>query len=150
MREGARLDISAVGFWGPLQRTLFDVRIFHPGAASYRDVDIDELYRRHQNEKIGQYRERTLQVEKATFTPLIYSTNGGMAPETLASQKRLAGLIARKTKEAYADVVSHVRTRTSFALLKSILIGVRGIRGKGPRVAEENVAEISYHLIPVF
>ena len=148
--DGARLDVSAVGFWGPLQRTMFDVRIFHPGAASYRDLDIKELYKRHETEKNGQYRERVTQVEKATFTPLIYSTNGGMAPETTRFQKRLAGLIAMKTREDYSDVIQYLRTRTCFALLKSILIAVRGVRGKGPKIAEANPNEISFNLIPVF
>ncbi|MCP3679780.1 MAG: hypothetical protein GY782_05735 [Gammaproteobacteria bacterium] len=30
--DKARLDISATGLWGPFQKTMFDVRIFHPHA----------------------------------------------------------------------------------------------------------------------
>ena len=33
--ENARLDISARGLYGPLQKTMFDVRIFHPNALTY-------------------------------------------------------------------------------------------------------------------
>ena len=33
--EGARLDVSCLGIWSPLEKTLMDVRIFHPCAPSY-------------------------------------------------------------------------------------------------------------------
>ena len=28
--EGARLDVSAVGVWSPMERTFLDVRVVHP------------------------------------------------------------------------------------------------------------------------
>ena len=42
--DKARLDISARGLWSPFQNTMFDVRIFHPNAASYKDKDMSKLY----------------------------------------------------------------------------------------------------------
>ena len=35
--ERARLDIAANGLWGPFQKTMFDVRIFHPNCKSYKN-----------------------------------------------------------------------------------------------------------------
>ncbi len=38
-KDKARLDISARGLWGPFQKTMFDVRIFHPNAPSYLEQE---------------------------------------------------------------------------------------------------------------
>ena len=32
----ARLDVSAVGIWSPMERTFLDVRVLHPNSPSYR------------------------------------------------------------------------------------------------------------------
>ena len=62
-------------------RRFFDVRICHPNADSYRDMDLNQIYRQHETEKKRQYASRILEVEQATFTPLVFSTTGGMAVE---------------------------------------------------------------------
>ena len=36
----ARLDIHARGFWEIQRSAFFDVRVFHPNADSYRDVEL--------------------------------------------------------------------------------------------------------------
>ena len=94
------------------------------------------------------YNDRILNVEKSTFTPLVFSTSGGMGPECLKLNKRLAELISLKQNETYSKVMMHVRTRLRFALLKSTLVGVRGYRGKKQEGGELDVDEISYNLIP--
>jgi len=49
---GARLDVKARGFWGLRQQeAYFDVRVFHPNAASYRSLQLDSCYKRHEREK---------------------------------------------------------------------------------------------------
>ena len=40
--EGARLDVPCLGIWGPLEKTLMDVRIFHPCAPSYMSKSIEK------------------------------------------------------------------------------------------------------------
>ena len=62
----------------------------------------------------------------------------------------LVGLIAVKAREDYNDVITYLRTRICFPLLKSILIAVRGVRGKGLKIGEANQNDISLNLIPVF
>ena len=74
--------------------------------------------------------ERVLNVEKATFTPAVFLTTGGMSKECKRFVNRVADLIARKRKERYCDVVRHVRTRIRFAMLRTTLIALRGYRGK--------------------
>ena len=128
--ENARLDISARGLWGPFQRTMFDVRVFHPYAPSYVDQSIDVLYAQHEKQKLHDYQNRVCQVEKASFTPLVYSTNGGMGKQAKAFHKRVARLLADKTHERYSDIMNCMRNQLSFAMLRSTLISVRGARGK--------------------
>ena len=62
--------------------------------------------------------------------------------------KRLAEQISLKTKESYGDVIRHIRTKLRFALLKSLVIAVRGYRGRTLVEAEENLEDISFNLIP--
>ena len=44
-------------------------------------------------------------------------------------------------------VVDHIRTRIRFSLLRSVLISIRGVRGKD-RFATKDLSDVSYELIP--
>ena len=79
----ARLDVSARGLWGPMEKAFFDVRIFHPNATSNRSKTLPQLYQAHENEKKRTYNQRIIEVEHASFTPLVFSTSGGESPECL-------------------------------------------------------------------
>ena len=101
--------------FGSLQRSaFFDVRVCHPNAESYRDLEPQQIYRLHENEKKRQYSSRVLDIEHGTFTPLIFTTTGGMGKECLSYHSRLAELIAIKKGEDYAKTISWIRARTSF------------------------------------
>ena len=41
--DGARADVSAVGLWGPLERTFVDVCIVHKNSPSYEDSTAAEV-----------------------------------------------------------------------------------------------------------
>ena len=111
--------------WERHRSAFFDVRVCHPNAVSYRDL---KIYRIHENEKKRLYSERVLDIEHGTFTPLVFTTTGGMGKECLKYRIRLAQLIAIKKGEQYAKTISWIRTRTSFALLRSALVCLRGSR----------------------
>ena len=147
--EKARLDVSGVGVWGPLEKTFLDVRIMHPNAPSYINKNIKQVYSSHEKEKKRTYNERVLQVEKASFTPIVMSTFGGMGNEADRHHKRIAELISQKKKESYADVLTYVRTRLRFSLLKSILMAIRGIRGRKVKNDDETapISSLSFNLI---
>ena len=108
----------------------------------------EDIYSLHENAKKRAYNNRILQVEKGTFTPLIFSTTGGMGPECERYHKRVAELISKKRNEEYSDVVSHIRTRLRFALLKSVLIAIRGERGRGRKSREVPMEDLSLNLVP--
>ncbi len=143
----ARLDISAIGVWSQCEKTFLDVRVTHPNAVSHREKSLQQLYKQNENEKMKLYNDRIINVEKATFTSLIFTTTGGMGPECEKFNKRLAELISMKKKEAYSHAIGHIRTKLRFALLRSILVAIRGIRGK-ISVNERDAAEVSFNLIP--
>ena len=72
LAEKARLDVSAVGIWSQMERTFLDVRVFHPNSASYMNTEPQQLYIQHEREKKRMYNDRILQVEKGSFSPLIF------------------------------------------------------------------------------
>jgi hypothetical protein len=127
--DGARLDVSCVGVWSPLERTLLDVRIFHPCAPSYMSKSVNQLYAENERSKKRAYNARVINIEKATFVPLVFSTHGGMAPECRTFVKRVASKIAYKRGEEYSSIINHLTTRLRFSLLRSILLMLRGSRG---------------------
>ena len=126
----ARLDISARGFWERQRTAFFDVRVCHPNECSYRDLSPKEIYRQHENEKKRQYASRVMEVEQGTFTPLVFTTTGGMAEECKRYHSRSAELLAIKKGEDYASTVSWLRAKVSFAILRSALLCLRGSRGR--------------------
>ena len=98
--DKARLDIGAIGLWSGLEKTLCDVRIFHPGADSYKDKKLENVFRQHENEKKNKYLDHVLNKEKCSFTPLVFSTHGGSGIEAEKFQKRLATLLAKKKENS--------------------------------------------------
>ena len=73
----------------------------HPNANSYRDLTPKQIYKKHENEKKRQYAEIVMEIEQETFTPLVFSTTGGMADECVKYHNRLAELITNKRGESY-------------------------------------------------
>ena len=97
------------------------------------------------------YNDRIVNCEKAAFTPLVFSTAGGMGKECSKLNKRIAELISKKRNEKYCHTISHVRTRLRFALLKATVVAVRGFRSHGSVVDQDSgVAEddIPFSMIP--
>ena len=146
--EKARLDVSAVGVWSSMERTFLDIRVMHPNSPSYMAITPDQLYSQQEREKKRTYNDRILQVEKGSFSPLIFSTTGGMGPECTKYHKRIAELLSNKRGESYSDVMNYLRTRIRFALLRSTLIAVRGERGRRRRMNDMPVSDLSLNLVP--
>ena len=124
----ARLDIHARGFWERQKSAFFDVRVCHQNADSYKDLSPKQIYGQHENEKKRMYANRVMEVEQATFTPSVFTITGGMANECRRYHSRLAELLADKKGEEYAITISWIRTKVSFAILRSALLCLRGSR----------------------
>ena len=136
-----RLDVPARGVWSPNEKTFFGVRVTYPNAESHRHKSLQQLYKENENEKKRQYNDRIINCEKATFTPLVFTTTGGMGPECQKLNKRLAELIAKK-KESYSHVIGHIRAKLRFALLRRVLVAIRGKEN-----VYDNNMEISFNLL---
>ena len=77
----ARRDVHSRGFWERQRAAFFDIRVCHPNADSYRDLSPKQIYRIHENEKKRKYNSRVTEIEQGTFTPLVFTTTGGMAQD---------------------------------------------------------------------
>jgi len=121
----ARLDIHARVFWSRQGSTFFDVRVCHPNAESYKDLTPQQIYRQHENGKKCMYTSRVMEMEQATFTPLVFTTTGGMAPECQVYHKQLAELLSLTN---YETTMSWIRTRVPFAILRTSLLCLRESR----------------------
>ena len=147
LAEKARLDVSAVGVWSSMERTFLDVRVVHLNSPSYINQTPEQTYQQHEREKKRNYNDRILQVEKGSFSPLIFSTTGGMGPECTRFHKRVAELLSAKRGESYPHVMNFIRTRIRFSLLRSTLVAIRGERGRGNRSGVP-ISELSLNLVP--
>ena len=94
---GARLDVAMYGFWGGrFEKAFVDVRVFNPCAQSNRRSPLTSVYRRREQEKKRQCKQRVREVEHATFTPLVMSATGGMGRAATTFYRRLPSMISEK------------------------------------------------------
>ena len=134
--DGARLDIVAENFWGrDRQRAFFDVRVFNPFAQSHCNSPLAQCYRKQELEKKRVYEERVREVEHGTFSPLVFTTAGGLGPTATVVYKRLASHIAEKHDRAYGKTLHLIRCRLNFSLLRSAIMCLRGSRSATHRPA---------------
>ena len=85
-------------------------------------------FTKHEREKKRQYNNRIVNVEHGTFTPLVFSVNGGIAKECLKFHKFVAEKIANKSGCRYEKVISIIKCKLSFLNLRVSLMCVRGSR----------------------
>ena len=122
--EEARLDIKANGFWQHGQTSFFDIRVTHMNAMSNRNKSTKAIFRNHELAKKREYMERVLEVERGTFTPLVMGTNGGMGEECSRFLSQLANKLAAKQNETYNTVITWIRTKLSYEILRSAVLCV--------------------------
>ena len=116
----------------------FDMRICNPKSPAYQGMTMPQLYTLHdEKEKKNQYKNRLLQSEKRSLYLQLQAKH---------FIRRSAVLIATKTNEDYSQVMCNIRTRLSMDIMRSVLVAVRGVRGKAWTTPISNV---SFNLKPV-
>ena len=120
--DGARSDVSVVGLWQPLNRAFLDIRVFNPHALSNAAKEIDQMYIHHELAKKREYNARILEVEKGTFTPVVFSCSGGASTEASRLLKAIALKLSRKRGEKYSVTINFLRRRISSNVLRTCLI----------------------------
>ena len=83
---------------------------------SNRTSNLLVAYSKHEQEKRRHY-ERVRELENSTFTPLVFSTAGGMGRAATATIQRLAGLLSEKWNTPYSVLMNWLCCRFTFALL---------------------------------
>ena len=80
-------------------------------------------------------------MENVTFTPLIFTTNGGMGQECQAFYGRGAKILAEKWDIDASQTTAWMTRRFSFALVRSTIMAIRGSRrwnaAQAPVAADE-------------
>ena len=141
--NGARLDIRARGFWGSWSEgAFFDVRIFNPNAPS-NHTSSATCYCRHEQAKWNQYEECIREVERASFTPLVFTTSGGTSPLTSTFLKHLASKLVEKRDVAYSTTIGWLQARLSFSLLQSAVMCIRGSRSTVGHVRHDIMPDVA-------
>ena len=98
-QDGARLAIRARGFWRDGQQAFFDVQVTNADCDSQISKPIKSILRSHEQTKKTKYNTRVMEVEQGTFTPIVLTIKGVMAPEASRFHKTLAEKLATKTGE---------------------------------------------------
>ena len=104
----------------------FDVRITNKNSEFQRHLTSEKIFTKHEREKKRQYNNRIMNVEHSTFTPFVFSVNGGMAKKFLKIHKFVAGKIANKSGCRYEKVLSIIKCILSLLILRASLMCVKG------------------------
>ena len=71
----------------------FDVKVFNPFASTYASPPLTQWYCCAELDKRQKYDERICEVERGTFSPLIFFCSGGIGPAATVVFKCIATLI---------------------------------------------------------
>ena len=112
--------------WGGWSEdALFDVRAMNPNTPSFRHLEPSACYRRAEKEKDRKYGERVRRVEHGAFTPLVFSTTGGVGTLVAVFLNRLCSRFADKQDLPYSVTMAWVCCRLNFSLLRSAMMCLR-------------------------
>ena len=79
-------------------------------------------------EKKRAYDQRIREIEHGSFSPLVFSTTGGMGTTATVVYKRLAAMMAEKYEKPYGQIIQLIRCKLNFSLLRSAIMCIRGSR----------------------
>ena len=113
--------------WSGTQDVYFNVRVFHPNAPSNAS-SISSAFKKHEDSKKQAYGQCIREIEHGVFTPLVFSTTGGIGREATTFYKRLADLISCKRDKPYSVIMGWLRCKLSFAAVRSLILCIRGSR----------------------
>ena len=119
------------------------MKIFNPHAKSCPRT-IKEAYKLHEAQKPLKHEQRIVEVEESSFNPLVFATTGGAAPTASKVMSRIAFKLSEKGEDTYAEVMGYIRTKVSFALLKSSVMCLRGRRSleRQPEIIDSAIGAI--------
>ena len=124
-----KINIKSISISTSISKSIFfDIRLTNVNANSQKHLSINAILKKHEQDKKRSYNNRIMNVEHGNFTPLVFSLTGGEGPETSMFHKHISQQIAIKTEEKYEKVMSLIRCKISFLILRSVLLCIRGSR----------------------
>ena len=73
------------------------------------------------------------------FSPLVFTSSGGMGPTAKVVYKKLASMLAMKQNRPYSQTMDWLRCTLSFSLLRSAIMCLRGSRSRAGQPAHHNL-----------
>ncbi len=128
-----RGDVMVRGFWETGREAVFDVRITDADAPSQCQTSVEQLLRRHSKFKKDKYLRPCLEYRRH-FTPLVFTVDGAMAPETAKAVRHLSERLASKWDAPRGFVTQYVRSRLAISLVRATTYCLRGSRAPGARM----------------
>ena len=122
---GVHEHVHILGYWGTCTYTGVLGYMF---SNSYNKSSIIARHRRNEKEKRRQYEERICNIEHGSFTPLVFTTAGGMGPSASTFYKYLSSRLSIRYSKSYSKILNWIRCRLSFSLLRSSIMCLRGAR----------------------
>ena len=111
------------------QKTYFDVRVFNPLAPSNGNQQPATIFHKHEQEKKRAYKQRILDVEQSTFTPLVLSATGGHGERgNHLLQAPCSNPVAIMGNPIYSKTLCWLRCHLSYSLIRSAIQAIRGAR----------------------
>lgn len=103
-----------------------------------------------EKDKKRKYNTRIQDVERGTFTPIVLGATGGMAREASIFYSHLAERLAEKRNESKSDIITTIRRKIAFTLLRSMVACLRGERSsrqfnKNQLLCEDAAIEAQIH-----
>ena len=128
----ARPHIRARGVSHAGQKAYFDVRITNTNSNFQSYLTWKQIFAKHEKEKKDNTTVVSL-ISSTVFTPMVFSINGGAGAECLSFHRHIAERIATKTEGRYEKIMSLIRIKLSFIIIRSALMCIRGCRSHGKK-----------------
>ena len=135
-------DLLVRGVWYPQEPASFDIRVVDTDASSYLNRTPMAILKSAETEKKTKYHEACTE-RHTSFTPLVISVDGVMAPECEKFVRHLSERLSYKWNRKYSQIVSWIKTRLSFAIVRATYLCIRGTRSKWRSLGTEDGASFS-------
>ena len=118
--------------------------IFQHKSVQPLHTESPKYFPRAVQEKKREYDQRVREVEHGSFSPLVFSTSGGMGPTANVVYKRIASMIAQKHDKTYSKTL---HCKLSYSLLCSAIMCIREARSSIHHTATSpDTMDLAWHI----
>ena len=122
-------DLFCRGVYARQGGASFDIRVSDTEAISYQNRSPMSVLHSAEVEKKTKY-SYACQERHMSFTPLVVSVDGMLAPEFASFLRRIGEALSTKWEKPYSKTMNWVKCRLSFAVLRASNVCFRGTRTK--------------------